>query len=474
MNQSVRLPRPLAKSLLPFSLRSTLERAQDLLLRAPFLIVRPRTLLLILVALALLIGPVGQQADIIAAVFCYALLAVLALVLLITVGVGALLRQKLRIQLSIAADTSPVPHSGVAWGGRAYSLPLRIDGASIPPLWHLSLRLRVAPSPLALSEHLLTGRWLGRSIVEQITFPHRGVWKLESAEVRLSDQCALSADRWRIELGKEIVVEPAPVEFSAVPVISSCQRAGDTLPDQRIREGERFDLKRYHPSDGMGKIAWKIYARSGELLARHPEASMTPEGQTVVFCLADREHDLCCAQALAYLRKLEQLGLDVYFGFQGMRGTPAVRSAAQAKQHLIDSAWDAHSSREQIAKEIDTLVTSLEGDSGSTLTRIVVFLQSARVSTLEGQNDVLWLLEQLARKKIDPLVVVAEEHPQANRRSADQRSGTILGARLKRWLGAAFVREAQFQSAKIDPSSTESVQKFVSKCGAQHWEVVRV
>jgi len=100
----------------------------------------------------------------------------------------------------------------------------------------------------------------------------------------------------------------------SVPVLTSSYRAGDLISDANERRGDPFDLKPYHPSDGIKKILWKVYAKTGELISRHPEQSMTPEGQVFIFSVNNVEDDHVCGAALDYTKKLEDLSLDVFSG----------------------------------------------------------------------------------------------------------------------------------------------------------------
>lgn len=80
--------------------------------------------------------------------------------------------------------------------------------------------------------------------------------------------------------------------------------------------GDRIDLRPYHPGDPLRLAAWKIYARTGELLVRTPERAAEPEHRWAAFLVGGPDDEAAAALAwLAVERGL--LGPSWSFGSDG-------------------------------------------------------------------------------------------------------------------------------------------------------------
>jgi hypothetical protein len=246
-----------------------------------------------------------------------------------------------------------------------------------------------------------------------------------------------------------------------LPLVSSTQRPGDLVPDAVHRHGDPFDIKPYHPSDGIKKIVWKAFAKSGELLSRHPEPSMTPEGFVAIFVLARPEDDELCGMALAYTTALKELHLDLLLGCQGGSGRPLGDDVESSKALLVDSVWDAaNASSESIAVDLQTLVDGCAA-SGSqvALRKMVVFCAGSRVADPAEAEVVTQLATWLDNHGIEPVFFMTQ--PQ----SLITRAATS---------SFALKAKALLVTPNASSSSTSSAanyQRFLSTCLSRQWEV---
>jgi hypothetical protein len=125
-----------------------------------------------------------------------------------------------------------------------------------------------------------------------------------------------------------------------VPIIASSYREGDTISHPIDHHGDYYDIKRYHPSDGMNKLLWKLFAKSGDLLSRKPEESVSPEGQTVAFCLATRADDALASAFSRYLEHAESNETAIIASCLGGAHSPLARTASGMLDLLVSAAFN--------------------------------------------------------------------------------------------------------------------------------------
>lgn len=175
-------------------------------------------------------------------------------------------------------------------------------------------------------------------------FPHRGNWEFLGARTLLTDPLTVSEYSGFAAPQTPLFFRVEPLEtLYPWSIISSVERAGDTTQVSTERLGSRLDLKTYHPADGMRSIAWKIFARRGELLARHPEAASTPEGTVILFSGATTEQDSVAGAAVAYARRCEEVGSVVVSGVLG--SNDVATTAEELLNITIDAAFNAKTDR---------------------------------------------------------------------------------------------------------------------------------
>jgi len=274
----------------------------------------------------------------------------------------------------------------------------------------------------------------------------------------------LSIFRWKILLEQcTFKINPPPAICRTLPLISSSQKAGDLISEEKERKGDPFDLKPYHPSDGIKKILWKIYAKTGELISRHPEASMTPEGQVVSYIVADSHDDLVCSYALSYFEKLEELNLDIFTGCEGMGSDATACSHDSARELFVNCVWNSEKvSDSDTATELHGLIQSATNNQSSVfLQKVIIFCSSGRLQTEEGMRRVTSVAEILDRQGIKPVIFVIEQ--QLSGRSP--ASGT--GYKFFKSLAATLIEMDESQTIEEPGFYID----FMNICLNKSWQV---
>jgi hypothetical protein len=345
---------------------------------------------------------------------------------------------------------------------------VRTTPVRILPLFELQLKVEFEHEELGTCVHRIKGSARqGCFLNEQLSFPHRGLWGVRRVSLCLTDQFATTCFMWDLEgplVQQPITVHPPLTAEEGLPVLSSCQRSGDTVIDVHDRRGEHFDLKQYHPSDGMRKIVWKIYAKSGKLVSRHPEPSMTPEGQVAAFCLAGLEDDAVCSSLLAYLRRLETLELEIFFGCEGMPAGQLARTAQAARQLLIASVWQtASSTKASLVCDLENFLAalgrSLQQDA---VRRVLLFCGATRLRSQGMRDSFLACGAVLASMNIEPVFFVTAPQTGGGALPADSANDDITSRFLRLLL---HDRSAPDRRPDLYPS-------FLSACLANHWQVM--
>jgi hypothetical protein len=226
------------------------------------------------------------------------------------------------------------------------------------------------------------------------------------------------------------------------------------------RQGEPFDIKSYHPSDGVKRIVWKAFAKRGELLSRHPEASMTPEGFVVLLTIAGKEGDKACAQVVAYAESLARLNLEIIASCEGANGRSAARSPEALRELLIDSVWDARPEQsDHLQRDSASLLDyCVQLTPSLKVSKLLLFVSAERLAMPGQARQIEDLAAWLSAQGITPVFCLS--HPSEN---VGLTSRSKL-SKLSRLLITPEIDESEANSAR-------SYHTFLSSCLQRHWEV---
>ena len=405
-----------------------------------------RGLLVLLLLIYLLLNPILTQSDIVASIIVAALGGLIVTLTSICAIAGYRLKRRLAPELIAPSHSEGMTAEGI-FSQKINKFLLRIGPISVPPLFTLSVEPVFDYPGVSSSCHLLTGRIDPVDpAIHRIVFPHRGLWRLRGIRCVLEDRFGFSCVIWLDHscADQTVSVHPQPVENPHLPLISSTFRAGDDISHHTQRLGEPFDIKPYQPSDGIKKILWKVFAKRGELVARHPEHAVTPEGHVIAFILARPEDDALAAWSLAYFRELEEMNLTMEAGCLGMEQRPLASSTRELDELLVQSAFEAPTKiSPDLAADIRMSLSRRSNARESTQgEKIAIFLAESALTSDQAAREILGLLQALEHDGINLVVFMKRTSATAHReptrfsrvilepRRASQRSFSLSARNL--------------------------------------------
>jgi uncharacterized protein (DUF58 family) len=347
-----------------------------------------------------LFGPPAERFDIIARYLGYG--TVFAAVYCIGLGLLSQLTLRRRMAVELVAIPSP---QGRFIAGEPIQLEATTElGPRLP-----FFRLTIAPLwPHRSITHPLPQLRTTESGTHSATFPvilpHRGEWIIKRFEITYRDVLGITSFRWRGDLlhPLSLPVYPPDAPEANLPMVTLRRSSGEEDLAEQLPEGESFDLKRYDPSDGIRRIVWKIYARSGQLIARHPEPQTQPEGKTLVFAVADPAADDVAARAHAYVARASQLGLDIRFGCLGMGQEPLAVSGDESLRLLLKTVWDSNSSL--LLADVTHFISLLGAEDPEGPRRQAAFFIDSRWLTISNESKILLEASQILQShQIEPV-----------------------------------------------------------------------
>lgn len=346
---------------------------------------------------------VQEESDIIAGVICTSLLAVIFVVAVTSIINFFLIKRKLCLESSHSDPDLEALHSSL--------FTFKFTGYNTWPFLKLSSKLSLQYGRITtISKTIIFPQKNTGTLSNYIILPHRGNWELTKVNLYLTDLFGLIKISYVLKTPKykyrAFPARPNGI-IEPYPIITSRNREGDTSYNVDQKLGEYFDIKTYHPSDGLKKIIWKIYAKSGILISRHPETSMTPEGQVVIFVSACPHDDQLVQNVVEYFKTLDESNLQVYLGCSGMRDRPIATSAINCMNLLIDSTWDSEKSNNEIDNFIKQLGSKLS--NLSSIEKIIFFVSSGQI-VQSTNNNVYNSLDTLDKLGIKPVVFLLKEN----------------------------------------------------------------
>lgn len=412
-----------------------------------------RTVIILLCLVYLFLGPISTHIDIVSAAVAYGMLAVVGALALYVTLPALLLRRSLKV--TIAAQ------SGEVVSKSPISIAIATSQARLLPLLNLFIQVVWKEDGAPRSEVKFSGRGASeRFATIAPLFPHRGVWRVQRIVCTVSDFLGLIQMRWSISTPFSLEVAPPPSRDPHLPIISSSQRPGDLVTDSLNREGDHYDIKRYHPADGIKKIVWKVFAKRGELLSRHPEASITPEGYVLLFVCADKTDDDVVARAVAYAHQLKELNLDVLATCEGAPEGQLAGDGDALRSLCIESVWNVGAEATDQEGALRSLIASaLQRDNLTKIDKVVVFCSERRFSKTFGAQAVESVTKSLAFQNISPVVIVSKN---------------LAAHAPKRGAATRLIDKVMFTQTESQESiaSKKSYEQFIALCLQNRWEVV--
>jgi hypothetical protein len=344
-------------------------------------------LALLLLIAYLVFLPILNENDVVLSVVCLSLI-----VLLIASWIGSLLvAYRLRNRTSIEVLISQATSTSQRGVGELESLVkgqllLRGEGFRLLPFFGMNVTLNWQSSDLQSFRFYLSSIWDSSLVAatKEFSFPYRGTWNLKSIQATLNGPFRLTKMAWNIPLPKNYMwnVGVSVPSGSMLPLLTSSNQPGGEILDESVRLGDYYDLKPYHPSDGINRVVWKIFAKSGYLIAREPERASSPEGNLLMYVWANKHHDVLAGVALRYLLSTSEAKISYTFGCLGMKSGAGTHTFESSRSLLIESAMEANDSKlsHSIGAFIDASRANASGH-GSSFQSITIFCDESNFST---------------------------------------------------------------------------------------------
>jgi hypothetical protein len=125
--------------------------------------------------------------------------------------------------------------------------------------------------------------------------------------------CALD---WEQEEPMSLRVLPAPLALGSQSLIRAWFQGDESSDPRGEPTGDRVDMRRYAPGDPPRLLLWKIFARTGKLMVRVPEAAVTTAPRTCAYLVAG-PGDEAVASLARTLVESDLLGEGWRFGADG-------------------------------------------------------------------------------------------------------------------------------------------------------------
>ena len=342
-----------------------------------------------------------------------------------------------------------------------------LQEGSIAPFFSLQVRREFLHSGAEGKKHLITGRSAKgekRYLHDMIRFPHRGLWTIAHLRCDLCDVLGFIRYSWSVPINTTCEVSAPKLPIRPLPIIAASSRAGDEVNHSNTRAGDFFDIKPYDPSDGIKRILWKTYARSGQLVVRRPEPAIIPEGEVAVYFVGNRKEDHVAGAVLSYVQQLHENQIVVLFGTDSCQASQVMlRNGAPDPGGRDDSL--VFKSPEDICHAINSNVWAKEAGSGGGfsaylsalglaqrhLQEVIVF-GPKRLGWFEtvqcaAQSHSVRLTVALVPKEVDPACALQEQLRKRDisaierlRRSVSRQTSSKATAHAERELAAIIGR----------------------------------
>jgi hypothetical protein len=293
-------------------------------------------------------------------------------------------------------------------------------------------------------------------------FSHRGIWTASKVTLELTDIFQLIV--CKINFNKDclltIRVEPNNHPDNIDISINSSEKEGDDYSSFNNHLGDPYDIKKYNQSDGLKKIVWKIFARSGELLSRHSEPTMTPEGKTVIYVCGTTLSDHSYSAAKQYMDFRKSSGDDVLISASQFDPSNIFRDSNNfINQSIIDAFSECN---------LDSLVSLINfaNSEGSVLKQILIFVDISKDTQVCSE-----ILEQalckLVKFNISPRILLVNKNSILKEIvSEDQSNNKNFVNRLINYFLFDSTKKS-FTQSELSPYFS----KLIQTCQMNQWDI---
>ena len=429
-----------------------------------------RSLALIAFTCILITGPVPRESDLFAAVIGYSILILLVTTISLTFFLGwwYLKNTSFGITHDLSTFQDQKAHSNTAI--KTYLIPREVN---IFPFFSLHIK-PVFFHTTQTHTWKLTGKISDQNTIAQnIIFPHRGNWIISHLSLKLCDTFGLSEFQWNHYLKNRehsFKIHPPKQLSQNLPAFTSDTQSGGELTELHKSKGEYYDIKRYHPSDGSRKILWKVFAKSGELLSRHPEPSMTPEGTVALYTCAAKHDDQLVGLTLAHLQDLESNSYEYLVTGDGFLEKCA-SSLSEAEDKFVLSSWDcAALTLEDRITEFNALAKEVSKKNMKSISSCTLFISEKTLSSSEELEKTLQFGDYISSQSVRCLWILQKSTTKSKSHyntKNDKRSQKNL---LNFLLYSNLEQTQNIEEENRNTLNETSTQKFIDACQLRNWK----
>jgi hypothetical protein len=448
-----------------------------------FRIITLRGVVILFMCIFLFIFPVRKEYDILSSMLALSLLLTLLFAIITNLILTLFFNRKFSISVIPGFDNSYENTSNTS--RKDLKFLYEIKNFIILPFFRLHVKCSFHDTAITPPEIILSTPNLDtKNCFFSIRFPYRGLWHIQSYEISSSDVFGLSKTVWVLEPENKAsaIIHPSLSLPKEIPIISSSSMSGDDHIDLHKRMGEPFDLKPYHPSDGLKKILWKTFAKTGQLISRHPESSLTPDGYTLLFGAFHKTDDALCHTFLTYIELLIASNLEVYAHCAASLQDP-VTTLEEARKTCIGSSCTTTTALE---KEFQEFIAGFQiRNPASQIGHILIFCSTKLLSLREKENF-MTLGNAAVRQGIEPIYIIEKEREiimynepfdsleKVSFFYDNEHKQNSLSLSLREKASSWFFSPAYQHSNQKNPSQfQEDLQNFFSYCHQHNWRVIQ-
>lgn len=171
-------------------------------------------------------------------------------------------------------------------------------------------------------------------LCETVTARERGRIERVVRELSVSDVFGFFRIRFARSMPLQLRCLPRPGSLTKYPLIEQF-RPGDTLGHPEGQPvGDMVEMRRYAMGDPLKLVLWKVYARTGRMLVRTPERSVSPTDRMLAYFVSSSGDEPSAGLARTAI-ETGSLGKEVIFMAEGAH-EPA-KSPVECVEQIVDS-----------------------------------------------------------------------------------------------------------------------------------------
>jgi Protein of unknown function DUF58 len=272
----------------------------------------------LLIWIYLVFGRDREDYVLLALTVCGLVLVAAAVLQVVGTALWLRLRKQTPSAKPVALETGCPCRTGYRLGRLGWNPLIRIDVAWEQPT---GVQVQLAPTWEGLAEEMTAGERCQHSrIVRRFT---------------ISDVLGLSRLSFTRPQSQKIEIRPLCGQPPALLQLPPQLIAGDEMEHPEGKpEGDLIEMRSFENGDSLKLILWKVYARTGQMLIRLPERSVSRSQKAQVYFVAG-EGDEPSAGVARTVLETGLLGHDLVFGADG--DPNAVASAPEAITRVVAS-----------------------------------------------------------------------------------------------------------------------------------------